>query len=340
MADDEYRAFLADVAERGILVPLEVTASGVVLDGRHRHRAARELNLTEVPVRVVSPRDPVEHMLGAALYRRQLTQSQRAAIVIELEEHREAQAAAAARRRAGQNHGATLPQGRTRELTARRVGVSPRLLQDAACVKAADPVLFERVKEGALPVHRAAKRVRREQKLRNMTAPPPLPAGPFDVLYADPPWPSQSPEADWSPEQHYPTMPVEEIKALPVPAAEDAALFLWAVNGQLQEALEVMRAWGFTYKAKLTWVKPSIGLGHWVRYRDEVLLIGTRGKFPLPDEADRPDSVVEAPRRRHSEKPAVFYELIERMYPDATRVELFARSEWPGWVAWGNEVAA
>jgi N6-adenosine-specific RNA methylase IME4 len=135
-------------------------------------------------------------------------------------------------------------------------------------------------------------------------------------------------------------MELEEIKAMPLPAAQNAGLFLWAVNGQLEEALEVMRVWGFTYKAKITWVKPSIGLGHWLRNRHQLLLLGTRGKVALPDEPDRPDSVIEAARRRHSEKPQCVYELIERMFPGAARVELFARQTRPGWVAWGNEVAA
>jgi len=135
-------------------------------------------------------------------------------------------------------------------------------------------------------------------------------------------------------------MTLSEIKALAVPAAEDAALFLWAVNGQLPEALEVMAAWKFEYRTNFSWVKPSIGLGHWTRNRHELLLLGMRGKVALPDEEDRPDSVIEAPRGRHSEKPACVYERIERMFPGASRIELFARATRPGWVSWGNEVAA
>jgi N6-adenosine-specific RNA methylase IME4 len=88
------------------------------------------------------------------------------------------------------------------------------------------------------------------------------------------------------------------------------------------------------------WVKDRIGMGWYVRGRHEFLLIARRGDMPTPAEADRPDSVIEAPRERHSEKPSAAYDLIERMYPGAPKVELFARRHRPGWVAWGDEVAA
>jgi N6-adenosine-specific RNA methylase IME4 len=128
------------------------------------------------------------------------------------------------------------------------------------------------------------------------------------------------------------------MKALALPAAEDAVLFLWAVNMLLPQALEVMAAWGSTYKAQAVWVKDSPGPGNWFRNQHETLLLGTKGRFPAPEPEDRVASVVQARRGRHSEKPAYVYELIERMYPRASKVELFARGKpRPGWVKWGNE---
>jgi N6-adenosine-specific RNA methylase IME4 len=172
-----------------------------------------------------------------------------------------------------------------------------------------------------------------------LAGPPPLPQGPFDLLYADPPWQLGHPDSPHAPENHYPTLPLEEIKALKVPAAEDALLFLWAVTALLPEALEVIAAWGFSYKSCLVWVKDWIGPGTWLRNRHELLLVGRRGDHRPPDPEDRVDSVLEAPRGRHSEKPAEVYELLERMYPRASKLELFARgAPRAGWAAWGNEV--
>jgi N6-adenosine-specific RNA methylase IME4 len=341
----EWRAFLADVNERGVVTPLEITSEGVVLDGRHRLRAARELGLASVPVRVVEPEDDVSYMLRAALSRRQLTASQKAALALDLDDHQKLWESARERQLANLRRNtevATLPPRceRSREIAARTAGVSPRTIQDAETVRVNDPELFEQVKQGKTPVHVAARRVRRARRDLVLTAPP-LPNGPFELIYADPPWQLGNPASAFAPENHYPTMPLEEIKALEVPSAEDAVLFLWAVSSKLREALEVMDAWGFEYKSFLVWVKDWIGPGTWVRHRHEPLLIGRRGNYPPPEPEDRPNSVFEAARGRHSEKPVCAYELIERAYPLASKLELFGRGvPRAGWSAWGNEVEA
>jgi hypothetical protein len=182
MAAAEYEAFRADIAADGILCPLEITEEGLVLDGRQRLRAARELGLKAVPVRVIAVEDPLDFMLRAALLRRQLAPSQRAALALELE--------------------------RYRGLRAQARG-----------------------------------------------------------------------------------------KAAGQPA-------------------------------------PGLRGGN----RHELLLLARKGSFGPPEPEDRVDSVLEAPRGRHSEKPEALYELIERMYPQASKLELFARRRRPGWAAWGNEV--
>jgi N6-adenosine-specific RNA methylase IME4 len=343
MPEGEYVAFRADVEERGILVPIEITADGVVLDGRQRLRAVRELGQERVPVRVVEVANEVEYMLRAAVLRRHLRPAQRAAIVAEFESYEALRSEARQRQRANLRQvsevAALPPRGKTREVAADWASVSPRTVQDVATVHEHDPELFERIKRGEFGAAHAARKVRRALRDRGLPAPPPPPEGPLQVIYADPPWQLGNPDGPYSPESHYPTMPLAEITALAVPAAEEALLFLWAVNCLLPQALEVMAAWGFTYVTNLVWAKPSIGLGRWVRNRHELLLLGRKGSFPAPDLEDLPDSVIEAPRRRHSEKPACVYELVERMYPQASRLELFARgTARRGWVFWGNEV--
>jgi N6-adenosine-specific RNA methylase IME4 len=340
-----YRAFRADIERRGIQVPLEISVEGVVLDGRERLRAASELGLERVPVRLVTPDDELEYMYLAALERRQLSASQRAALAVELERYRELRAAGRARQRANLRQNATEratlpPLGRTREQAAAWAGVSARTLQDAATVQAYDPALFAQVKQGKLAAAVAARRLRRARRDASLPPPAALPDGLFSLLYADPPLQLGNPDGPWAPENHYPTMALEEIATLQIPAGDDAVLFLWAVPSQLPQALALMAAWGFDYKGEIIWVKPSIGLGRWLRYRHESLLIACRGRLPAPEPEDLPASVIEAPRGRHSEKPVLVYELIERMYPGLSKLELFARgAPRPGWTAWGNEVA-
>ena len=131
-----------------------------------------------------------------------------------------------------------------------------------------------------------------------------------------------------------------EILELPVSskiAAEDAILFLWSTSPMLYKAMKVIDAWGFAYKTCMVWVKDKIGMGHFVRQRHELLLLATRGRIPTPATTTRNDSVVEAPRGKHSEKPEVFRELIEKMYPGVPKIELFARVAPDGWDTWGKE---
>jgi N6-adenosine-specific RNA methylase IME4 len=341
----ERRAFVelrADIDRRGILSPLEATPTGLVLDGRERLRAAAELNLETVPLITVDPVDEVEHIILAALQRRQLSASQRAALAVELDSYRLLRASAQTRRLANlpQNPevAALPPRGKTREVAAAWAGVSPRTIQDAATVKKHDPDLFAKVKSGELAADAAARRVRRHLRDANLPTPPPPPEGPFELIYADPPWQLGHPDSRHAPENHYPCMPLNEIKALQVPAAADALLLLWAVNQLLPEALELIAAWEFTYLSNLAWVKPSIGLGVWTRNRHELLLIARRGRISPPEPDQRPDSVIEAARGRHSQKPDSVYQLIETAYPHLSKLELFARgTPRPGWNAWGNQ---
>jgi len=347
LSEAEQEALRADIAERGIQSPLELNAAGTVLDGHGRLKAALALGLEQVPVRVCSPEDERTHMLLAALRRRQLSASQRAALALELTELEQEREQARRRQRQNLKQNATEvatlpPRGeRTREWVARLANAGARVVQDAETVRQADPRLYEQLKAGTLPAHRAAAQVRRARRYAQIGEAPPLPEGRFQLLYADPPWQLGNPESDYAPENYYPTLPLAEIKALPVPAAENAVLFLWAVNGLLPQAFEVIEAWGFEYKADIAWIKNGIGPGVWTRPRHELLFVARKGKFPPPEPRQRIASVFEAKRGRHSEKPERAYELIEQMYPNVTKLELFARGRTrAGWSAWGNEVAA
>lgn len=165
-----------------------------------------------------------------------------------------------------------------------------------------------------------------------------LPAGIYSVIYADPPWQYDNSGFDQSAEEHYPTMTIEDLCDLPVGrlADEPCALYMWATVPLMPEAFSVMQAWGFEYRSHRIWVKNKApGMGWWLRTNHEVLLIATRNGNAHPSE--RVESVVEHPVGRHSEKPSVFREDIERCH-DGPRVELFARERADGWDSWGNEV--
>jgi N6-adenosine-specific RNA methylase IME4 len=196
----------------------------------------------------------------------------------------------------------------------------------------------EVTKSGALKEARQAQKAERVAHIAEQPAAPIQSVGPFPVLYADPPWRYDDAEPGRKVENHYPTMTLDAIKALDVPAGDDAVLFLWTTSPKLREGVEVLEAWGFTYRTCAAWVKDRIGMGYYFRQQHELLLVGRRGSLPTPDPEDRPSSVIYAPRGEHSAKPETVYELLERMYPFLERCELFQRSPRDGWAGWGNQV--
>jgi len=181
-----------------------------------------------------------------------------------------------------------------------------------------------------------------------------LPRNHFGVIAADPPWRFlvRSPKGEGrSASRHYRTMPFRELVTLPVSsvAAPDAWLFLWAVGPMLRHALDLIKAWGFTYSGiGFCWVKTNprapqllldrnsfhVGLGYTTRKNVELCLVARRG-HPKRLRRDIRELII-APRREHSRKPEEFYERIQQ-FAAGPYLDLFARSERPGFTAWGDE---
>jgi len=170
---------------------------------------------------------------------------------------------------------------------------------------------------------------------------------PFRVLLADPPWSfgDKLPGPSRGAEKNYAVLDIDAIRRFPLPPlADDALLFLWRVSSQPEEALQVMRAWGFVPKSEIVWVKTTdagdnlaFGMGRYVRLCHEVCLIGARGRGAQLIRNRSIRSVFFAPRGEHSAKPDSFYTLIEQL-AEGPYAELFARRPRVGWTQWGNEL--
>lgn len=191
--------------------------------------------------------------------------------------------------------------------------------------------------------------------------------GKFDVIYADPPWSyngrvsheNRSTKFGSGASGHYDVMSDAELLALPVPtiAADDAVLFMWATWPRLDFALQLITAWGFSYKTcAFDWFKTNpngglfFGVGYYSKSNSEPCLLATRGNILKPatnsvsmavedfDWEEWKPEAIKAQRREHSRKPDEVRRRIELLYPDRARVELFARTTAKGWDAWGNQV--
>lgn len=166
----------------------------------------------------------------------------------------------------------------------------------------------------------------------------------YHVIVADPPWRfgDPLPGKKRGAAKHYSTLSTAEIMRFPLPEmTRDAALFLWRVSAMQQEALDVIRAWGFEQKSEIVWrkMKPSgrvhFGMGRTVRASHETCLIATRGRPTVLSRRER--SVFDAVVGEHSAKPDEFYEIVERMF-SGPYVELFARRHRAGWECFGDQL--
>ena len=362
----EFAGLVDDIRKHGLHEPI-VVYEDKILDGRNRYRACIDAGV-ECRFETYTGDDPISYVVSN-LRRRHLDESQRAMVAAKLatlkrgdNQHspigETSQAKAAELLNVGKrsveraaevrDHGApelvyaveqgavsvsaaadvaVLPQGQQREIVARG---EKEILRAALAIRA---------RKGE---QRRAERITKIVEISKGNTPLHL-GQTFPIILADPPWryEHQLFSGTWKDiEDHYPTLTLEEICALPVAeiASENALLFLWVPAPKLAESFKVIEAWGFDYRTGLVWVKPSIGMGNYVRQKHEHLLIARRGEIPMPAPADRPVSVFEAPRREHSRKPDEAYEMIERMYPELPKIELFARNTRPGWDAWGNEI--
>lgn len=159
---------------------------------------------------------------------------------------------------------------------------------------------------------------------------------PYATIVADPPWRyERAGITKVDSRKFYSTMPIADICALPVQELvdRDAHLWLWALNGLMEEAHQVVRAWGFKPVQLVTWCKPGPGVGHYLRSNTEHAIFATRGRPVTPD-AKPLSTWYRWPRGQHSAKPAAFGDLVEQVSP-GPYVELFARAQRLGWDGWG-----
>lgn len=176
----------------------------------------------------------------------------------------------------------------------------------------------------------------------------PFPDKRYQIIYADPPWGSNTQfgrDKNKGNEQHYPLMTLDAIKKLQIInlADDNCILFLWVVDTQLFDAKEVIEAWGFTFKTVgFTWVKKTItgkdhfGVGMWTRKNPEMCLIATKGKPKRINAGVRQLQYHKI--REHSRKPDTIRDEIVKLSGDLPRIELFAREKTEGWDVWGDEI--
>jgi N6-adenosine-specific RNA methylase IME4 len=366
--DDQFDDFIEDIRVNGLREPI-VVFQDAILDGRNRYRACLEAGVEPI-FEPYEGQNPLGYVISLNLRRRHLNASQRAMVAARIATlghggdrssgkfaacptQEQAAEMLNVSERSVRSAREVLDEG-VSELAAKveRGEVSVSAAADIASLTKEEQC--EQVARGEKEILKAAKEIRARKSeaslVKRLERIAEISKGNselkikqrYPVIYADPPWRYENPpmgDTNRSIENHYPTMNLEEICALPVGdlATDDAILYLWTTTPKLAECMDVVSAWGFEYRTNFVWVKDKIGMGYYARNQHEILLVCRRGEFPPPAARDRVSSVIEAVRGAHSEKPERFYELIESFYPQLPKIELFSRSTRDGWASWGNE---
>jgi N6-adenosine-specific RNA methylase IME4/ParB-like chromosome segregation protein Spo0J len=362
MTESQFEELTLDIGKNGLQLPI-LTYGGKVVDGRHRLRACSVLGIVPkfAELEAANDESAEQSVISINLQRRHLTDGQKAIIAARL-----------AKSSVGTNQhtaGAI-----SQKQAAADIGISIDSLQRGKIVlKHGAPELIAAVTEGKLKISNAAKLAqlakedqsqlnfddikaiqeaskainkakfenRRMERIQEIEAkrannkPLESSLGTFSVIYSDPPWQYMGELA-----VGYPCMSTQEICDMPINniAAEDAVLFMWTSASLLGDALQVVKAWGFEFKTSAVWDKGVAGQGAYFRQQHEVLMICVRGNVPEVPYGARPASVLKFPRLEHSRKPLEMYQIIDGMYPELSKIELFCRGEpAQGWTGWGNE---
>jgi N6-adenosine-specific RNA methylase IME4 len=356
LSNEEFKQLERNILEEGIREPL-ITWNGILIDGHNRYRIAQEhdMNYETLEKEFENINRVKEWMINNQFGRRNLNSYVRTVLVLRL---KEIISEIAKENQKGGQGGVLLPQksaeankleNETRYKLSKIANVSHDTVSRVEKIEAnATPEVKEKLNTGTMSINEAYKEIKKEEielkrkEIRETFEKQDVEIKDkkYRIIYADPPWKygNAMPEYVTEPQDYYLLMNTEDICAMPIKdiSEKDAVLFLWSTSPHLPEALEVAKAWGFTYKTTFIWDKIKHNMGHYNSVRHEILLVCTKGSC-TPDVKRLFDSVVSEERTEHSKKPNVFREIIETIYTYGNKIELFARETPEGWDVFGNQ---
>lgn len=345
LTEEQQNGLEQDILMHGCLQPL-ITWNGVLVDGHHRYDICQKHGISfEIKeMQFDSELDAMYWSWNNQKNRRNLSAYELGKQALMFE--------SLFKEKANINQGtrtdilAISPKGlksiNTREEMAKIAGIGSNTINKIKAIEATAPIeVKQKLQTQEISINQAYQQVKKDERKQEYIAKiqnKELPAGKYQVIYADPPWQYSNSGFNTSAEAHYNTMDIKAICELPINelADENSILFLWTTTAMAEEAFSVIKAWGFEYKTQMVWVKNTHIAGFYVYGKYELLYLATKGSF-LPI-GEKVENIITGENSKHSKKPEQGYNIIEKMYPDCKYIELFARQTKQGWKAWGNEV--
>lgn len=355
LSNEEYKQLEQNILEEGIREPL-ITWNGILVDGHNRYRIAQEhdINYETLEKQFDNINCVKEWMINNQFGRRNLPAYERGKLALRLKDiyiqkAKEIKAEKVSYYRQTGEVSQISVKPDTQKDIAKIANISHDTINKIEKIesKATDEVK-QKLSSGTMSINEAYKEIKKEEielkrkEIRETFEKQDVEIKDkkYRIIYADPPWKygNAMPEYVTEPQDYYLLMNTEDICAMPIKdiTEKDAVLFLWSTSPHLPEALEVAKAWGFTYKTTFIWDKIKHNMGHYNSVRHEILLVCTKGAC-TPDVKRLFDSVVSEERTEHSKKPNVFREIIETIYTYGNKIELFARETPEGWDVFGNQ---
>ena len=324
------------IADVGLINPLTIDSDGNLLAGRRRFQAISELGWTEVPVTVLpivgDQLKAFRVAIDENLKRKNLTDPEVAACIKEYDELKRKQEGSKSAGNPNLLQHNKL-EGWTQQQTAESLGISRPAVVKAIQIATA---VEERPELARLKGEQILRKLKIEKQIEEITRLKPV-AGVFDVIVIDPPWEM---EGEYDPDSRraippYPTMPLNEITHIKLPAAPNCILWLWVINRHIHDGFHLIEHWGFQYKNILTWAKDKFGIGDNLRNQTEHCLLAFKGQPIFTGE--RSTTLLNAPRTSHSVKPDAFYELVDKTCY-GRKLDYFSRKQREGWDSYGDEL--
>lgn len=356
---EEFKQLESNCLEEGIREKI-ITWNGFIIDGHNRYEIATRWNLdyeTE-DKRFNNENDVREWMINNQFGRRNLSNYQRSVLALQLEEVF-SERAKERQVRKPESVSVNSPKQNpidTRKELAKVASVGEQTIARVKVIEAkANEETKAKLSTGEVSINQVYQDIKKEEKKEerdkkiedvkakieseNLVTPNKK----YHVIGIDPPWAYEEKggfsSADYDSESNrgavdYPTMTVEQIKKIELPAAEDCVLFLWTTHAFLKDSFDLVQEWGFKYKATLVWDKVKMGLGRTVRMQVEFCLIAVKGNPIINGSSER--DIITEPRREHSRKPEAFYEMAERMCI-GNKLDYFSRQNRENWDHYGAE---
>jgi len=358
LTSEEYKQLEANCIEEGIREKILVW-NEYIIDGHNRYEIAQNNNLEfKTESKSFNSEDEVkEWMILNQFGRRNLSNYQRSVLALQLED--------VFRAKAKKNQGARtdilakLPKSKiidTRKELSKVAQVGERTLGMVKTIQEKAPEEIKaKLSTGEVSINAAYKEIKKKEKKEerdkkieevkqkieneNLASIDKK----YHVIAIDPPW-AYNEKGGFSSDDYdaqnnrgavdYPTMTVEQIKNINIPSADDSVMFLWTTHAFLKDSFDILKHWGFDYKATIVWDKVKMGMGRNIRMQVEFCLLGVKGKPIIQGSSER--DIITEPRREHSRKPEAFYEMVDRMCI-GNKLDYFSRQNRENWEHYGAE---